>query len=872
MNRLRNWPLLLCLPLLGCAGSAFAQARIVEWSATTNTNPNDNLIALGYPVPIPVDTPLPFAGFRSYAGLLFRHQDLAANSGLVTASLIGTTRAGRDIWAYRVGDADDRTRSGAAESAVLINGGIHAREWQSPEVVTGLMELLVGKASDNGYYRFLLDNVNFVLIPVLNVDGFLQTQRFPTSNWIGSDPDDPPNSSEPSPRDGRMRRKNMPGVDEVLSSFGDHLGGVDLNRNHPPFWASASGSSADGRSLLFRGSAPQSEPESRALVQAAALGPATALRLYMDTHSFGRELLWTRTANARLTAQSEALVALFSNHHRAFPGARRYAFPLSNQLPVNLGIGTTSEYFNQVYSVPSWTLEIEPPGSSFSHPGELLCGANYGGVVENCHDGFILPESEITRVRVQLAETMAALAYRQSGPPSVVEVRILDQASGAMVYQSLWEPSDAGRRRQIVRQTQSLQLERDYTLWIAYDKPMRWRNGDGAVVPFPGMSTANLITSQRLAGDNGLLSMVTSNPRWIDQSANVGARFLHYRDDTLAIDFRLPANSTNIAALAADTVLNLQHSAQDMTGLNLDADPSTVAGWQDGAWAGYENNAGVDNDRGGEDRSVRIAASGQTLGDPLVIQPGHSGAWFDPNRNGEGFVLEVLSSSQALAYFFTFDREGEQDWYTMLGQIHGNRILFAQVARTSGGVFGAAFDPERIVRTEVGSASFTFASCDQGFIDWQIDGIVLHTELQRITELAVPGCDSADLDLPGRTWSGSWYDPSHDGEGYVLEVLNNGTALVFWFGFDAEGRRRWYLGVGSISGSTVRFDQLNTGRGPRFGPGFDPAEFVPGDWGSLRLEIDCQGSRASYQSSAPDFANGELHIIQLTHPSGSACP
>ncbi|MGD9582426.1 MAG: M14 family zinc carboxypeptidase [Lysobacterales bacterium] len=865
------WRLLLCLPLLAGAGSALAQARIVEWSATTNTNPNDNQLALGYPVPIPVDTPLPFAGFRSYAGLLFRHQDLAANSGLVAASVIGTTQAGRDIWAYRIGDADDRTRSGAAEPAVLINGGIHAREWQSPEVVTGLMELLVGKAGDNGYYRFLLDNVNFVLIPVLNVDGFLQTQRFPRSNWIGSDPDDPPNSSQPSPRDGRMRRKNMLGADEVLSSFGDHLGGVDLNRNNPPFWASATGSSADGRSLVFRGSAPQSEPETAALVQAAALGPATALRLYMDAHSFGRELLWTRTANPRLTAQSEALVALFSNHHRAFPGARRYAFPLSNQLSVNVGIGTTSEFFNQAFSVPSWTLEIEPPGSSLSHPGELLCGAGYGGVVENCHDGFILPESEITRVREQLAETMSALAYRQSGPPSVVEVRITDRASGAMIFQSVWEADAAGGRRQIVHQTQHLQLERDYTLTIVYDKPMRWRNGEGVVVPFPGMSLANLITSQRLAGEQGLLSMITSNPRWIDQSAAVGERFWQYRDDTQAIDFRLPANPTNHSALATDAVLSLQHSAQDMTGLSLDADPSTVAHWQDGAWAGYENNAGLDNDRGGEDRTVRIAASGQTLGDPHLVQPGHSGAWFDPTRNGEGFVIEVLSSSQALAYFFTFDRDGEQDWYTMLGQIQGNRILFPQVARTSGGVFGPGFDPTRIERTEIGSASFTFASCNHGFVDWQIDGVALRTELQRITELAVPGCDHADLELPGRNWSGSWFDPSHDGEGYVLQILNNGTALVFWFGFDAEGRRRWYLGVGSIDAGTIRFDQLNTGRGPRFGPGFDPADFVPADWGSLRLDIGCQGSRASYQSAAPGFANGELSIVQLTHPSGDDC-
>ena len=37
-------------------------------------------IALGYPVPIRVNTPLPFDGFRTYEGLLMRHQDLAATT------------------------------------------------------------------------------------------------------------------------------------------------------------------------------------------------------------------------------------------------------------------------------------------------------------------------------------------------------------------------------------------------------------------------------------------------------------------------------------------------------------------------------------------------------------------------------------------------------------------------------------------------------------------------------------------------------------------------------------------------------------------------------------------------------------------------
>ena len=109
---------------------------------------------------------------------------------------------GRTIWAYRLGDDDLLTVDGLPEPATLTNGGIHAREWQSPETVTGIMELFALHEDDNHFYDYLRDNVNMIVIPSLNIDGFMQTQRYPTLNYLQSDPNDP----DISPRDGRMRR------------------------------------------------------------------------------------------------------------------------------------------------------------------------------------------------------------------------------------------------------------------------------------------------------------------------------------------------------------------------------------------------------------------------------------------------------------------------------------------------------------------------------------------------------------------------------------------------------------------------------------------------------------------------------------------
>jgi hypothetical protein len=140
---------ILVLTISLVAGQAQAQgARIIDWVESAPASDPDR-IALGYPVPIRVNTPLPFAGFRTYAGLHMRHQDLAATTPWVHPHQIGTTRAGRTIWAYRLGDEDMATPDGFPEQAMLSNGGIHAREWQSPEVTTGIIELLADSPADN---------------------------------------------------------------------------------------------------------------------------------------------------------------------------------------------------------------------------------------------------------------------------------------------------------------------------------------------------------------------------------------------------------------------------------------------------------------------------------------------------------------------------------------------------------------------------------------------------------------------------------------------------------------------------------------------------------------------------------------------------
>ena len=864
--------ILLLLVLPGFNSPEAQNPRISEWVEDAPASDADR-IALGYPVPIPVDTPLPFDGFRSYSGLHTRHQDLANTTSWSHAVEIGLTRMGRTIWAYQLGDADHMTVYGLPEQAMLTNGGIHAREWQSPEVATGIIELLALSEDENHLISYLRDNANMLVIPVLNVDGFLQTQRYPSKNWIDTDPNDP----EFSPRDGRMRRKNMLGPDEDLFTQDDHLLGVDLNRNNAPFWNTNPDRSSDlPESLVHHGASAHSEPETRALDAAAQLGPAERLSMYTDMHSYSQVSFWTRNSNEGLTSLTESLLATFANHHFAFDARKYYWFDDAENIATDQGIGSTDEYFTHTYQVPSWTLEIEP--SAGFHDGLPGQGADYGGLGRNEHDGFILPDSEVERVRTELAQTFAVAYYQQAGPPSIVAVRFVDVATGAVVMESEWDVSGETSREQYSFQAQPLQLDRDYTFWLAFDKPMRWRE-DGEVTVLPGQPGSTLDLYSALEVDGTEPSVIPGDAAWLDSPGDAPDGYLRYRDDALFVDFSMPADEHNLALINETVTSSLSIGAFDMTGILSDADPSTVARWEEGSWAGYEDSEGLDGtNTGGIDGSIKLQITPEPLGDPFVIEAGISSAWYDPARNGEGFMLEILAENRALLYWFTYNLEGDQDWYIAQGEIRGNRILFPELMQVSGGEFGPGFDPDKVTRKVVGSASFIWSSCDSGAMDWLIDndgngrrhGRMSLTRLSRVMGLDC-GRPMGPPEIEEGQLSGSWYDPTHSGEGYALEVLIDRRALVYWFSFDPQGNRRWFFGTGEILDGKLIFNEMFTTLGGIFGADFDPESVEVAPWGSLELELECDSGIASFRPGEPGFPAGTLDLTRLTFLEGLSC-
>lgn len=184
--------------------------------------------------------------FRPYSGPGGLYEELtqtaAAHPLLAKLVTIGTTVQGKPIVAVKV-SLGARLLPDGAKPSVLYSGTQHAREWITPEMVRRLMHYVIDGYGHNADITKLVNTTELWFLPVANPDGYDYT-------FTGD----------------RLWRKNLRDNNgDGLIAPGD---GVDLNRNLPTKWGyDNEGSSPDPSSDTYRGPAPASEPETKALDQ-----------------------------------------------------------------------------------------------------------------------------------------------------------------------------------------------------------------------------------------------------------------------------------------------------------------------------------------------------------------------------------------------------------------------------------------------------------------------------------------------------------------------------------------------------------------------------------------------------------------------------
>jgi len=148
-------------------------------------------------------------------------------------------------------------------------------------------------------------------------------------------------------------------------------------------------------------------------------------------------------------------------------------------------------------------------------------------------------------------------------------------------------------------------------------------------------------------------------------------------------------------------------------------------------------------------------------------------------------------------------------------------------------------------------------------------------DLVRLSSIDDVECNPGMMPAPDRVISGrsgAWYDPSHDGEGWMLETLSDGRMVVYWFTFDDQGRQAWFLGTAGIEGGTAWTDDMLITRGAHFGDAFRTEDVVKEPWGSFGfLFEDCVDAKMRYASTDARFGEGTLDPVHLVQLAATDC-
>ena len=157
------------------------------------------------------------------------------------------------------------------------------------------------------------------------------------------------------------------------------------------------------------------------------------------------------------------------------------------------------------------------------------------------------------------------------------------------------------------------------------------------------------------------------------------------------------------------------------------------------------------------------------------------------------------------------------------------------------------------------------------------DGQKFRSELLQLTEPAGkryfdPDPEPLPLALTAETLTGSWYDPSRDGEGFHIEYLTNGSAVFLWYSYGPDGSKQWFLGSDGLvteeaDNIRVMFDNVISTSGPVFGPDYDPSDVIITEWGAVEFNFQCTTAQFNYQANDVSYGSGTYQLIPITKPS-----
>ncbi|MBA3308281.1 MAG: zinc carboxypeptidase [Chloroflexi bacterium] len=289
------------------------------------------------------------AGYHSYEEMVAEIRQVASDHpDIVRLSSIGETYKGRTIHLLRISDEPDRDEG---EPEVLFDALHHAREHLTPEMALSIIHLLTDGYGTDPRITAIVDSRVIWVVPMLNPDGLAYDLRGdPYRGW---------------------RKNRQP------NAAGESIG-TDLNRNYGYRWG-GTGASADPASQVYRGAAPWSAPETRAMrdfILSRRIDGRQRIRTLITFHTAGELILYPygytyADRPSDMTALDERTLRTLAETMAASNG---YVAQQSSDLYLTSGGKLDWTYGRE--RILGFTFELYPSGGSgidrFYPPDELI--------------------------------------------------------------------------------------------------------------------------------------------------------------------------------------------------------------------------------------------------------------------------------------------------------------------------------------------------------------------------------------------------------------------------------------------------------------------------------------------------------------------
>jgi murein tripeptide amidase MpaA len=549
--------------------------------------------------------------FHNYEETLAEFNQLAdQHPDMARVVALGSSYEGRQIFALKISRSP--SVNDASKPDVLITGCHHAREWISVEPPVYFANKLIADYDSDDTVRHLVDSLEIWIVPVVNPDGLTYSQS----------------ASNDSTNSVRLWRKNR----RPVSFEGcPESTGVDLNRNYDfqwrlpgdepcPTYNDDIGGSDDPTNEIFRGSAPESEPEIKA-IKTLIDDPAHNFRAELDYHNFSQLILYPWGYQSFDAPDEETLASLAAQMSTAISRVEGRSYRPRQAVELYSTTGSSIDYAYGARQIAApFIIEMRPVNGRFD-----------------------VPESQIAGINEENWAAAKVLMRWAAGPPILESVRAYQKASDGsfskQVYSARWTNAGGGRRQLRIEtdlpgiETGPLQIR------LQFSKPMNSQS--------PPVATLN-------SGEG------TDELRLAARDITEGWQETRYANDTWA-------GQVDIPQMDEAAQWQLAVSAIDGMSFKLDAKPETVADYLTGTnhWGNYEDSNGEGRE-GGADRQHLLAPRRGDRAEIIIGSP----VGGERLARGEAYTVEwsVIGGSG-------FSPAEQEIWISTNGGINYERIL-----------------------------------------------------------------------------------------------------------------------------------------------------------------------------------------------------